>query len=136
MESPRLSRREQPRRWRRSKGGGSHDEPVDTAEAVARWRLWLEGQGDSPDTIRLYSTGVTRLLMEYVGGPPERTTDQHVAAFLKSLGKHAPARSKYLLGIRSAFGYWLRHGNRGRGPQRRLQGTPGGQAAEGAPGPR
>lgn len=76
---------------------------LDSAEVIARWRRHLTGEGASPDTIRLYATGVRRFLDETVQSHPQKATPEHVDDFLAGLGKQGPARSKYLHGLRSFF---------------------------------
>jgi site-specific recombinase XerD len=77
----------------------------DSFELIARWRRWLNAQGLAAETIHLYSYSVFRLLTEQVDGPPTNATEDHVSAFLASLGHRATARTLYMRGMRSFFRY-------------------------------
>jgi integrase len=74
-------------------------------DLVARWMAWLAAQDLAPDTIRLYSYGVFRLLTEQVKGPMETVTEDHIVAFLGSMKDRAKAKVQYMRGIRSLCRY-------------------------------
>ncbi len=88
-----------------SRPAGRGDVQASDFEAIAAWRRWMRGQGIAESTIRGYTYGVFRLFSEFVEGPLESATEDHVAAFMASLSKHGGARVQYFRGLRSFFRY-------------------------------
>jgi site-specific recombinase XerD len=79
-------------------------------EVVVRWMDWLQARELSEATIRLYSYGVFRLLTEQRIARIDAVTEEHVVAFLKSIGNRSVAKRAYLRGIRSLCSYALARG--------------------------
>lgn len=77
----------------------------------------LEARDLSEQTIRLYTYGVWRLL-EFHGFrvKPVALDENHIAAFLASLGKRAPSKEHYAKGIRSFCTWLYRNGYLERDP--------------------
>ncbi len=83
---------------------------------IAAWRRHLAARELSPETIRLYTTGVSRFMAEHVEGPPAAATEDHVDAFLAGIGRRSSTRAQYALALRSFFGWCLRRGYVSRDP--------------------
>lgn len=82
----------------------------DSFELIAAWRRHLRAMGRAEGTIRLYTTGVNRLMIEVVEGSVATVTESHIDRMLEKLSVHHTARVQYARGFRSFFGFLLRRG--------------------------
>jgi site-specific recombinase XerD len=80
-------------------------------ELITRWRDHMVGKGLADDTIRNYSAGVTKFMVEVVRGPVHSATREHLDTFMMSFRKRATTRSVYARGLRSAFAFWHARGH-------------------------
>jgi site-specific recombinase XerD len=71
---------------------------------LARWSEFLQASGISANTIRQYRYAILRLVAEANVALMD-VTEEHVVAFLASLGKRAHSRQLYLRAFRSFYGW-------------------------------
>src|SRR4051812_17538107 len=93
---------------------------VDTMQLVAEWSRFLEALGRSADTRRNYSYAVVRFLSNHPKPLPE-ISESDVVAFLISLPLRSTARSRYVDGLRSFFGWCESRGHVKRDPTKALR---------------
>jgi integrase/recombinase XerD len=80
----------------------------DSLALLAAWLLTLEARDLSPKTMRLYTYGIFRLLeFHRFTVHPVEMDEQHIVAFLASLGQRTAMKEHYAKGIRS-FCAWMR----------------------------
>jgi integrase/recombinase XerD len=90
--------------------GGPGPQHFSDFALIGLWRNHLLARGLADETIRAYTSGVTRFMVEIVCGPIAAATPEDLDRFMMLFRTRAATRAQSARGLRSAFGFWHARG--------------------------